>query len=378
VFEWATRDQRAKRLDGINLIAQTGTVEDLAECYALHESLGLPYAKKSWRILGEMWRALLSKGAMQLCVVANRARLVSARIVSFSAIVFVTDEFCSEARSKLPPYLGVELTQRYLSGQMPVLNRKQVAHANAGDGLNVMVCFEGWTQDALSSQQLFAVRAKQSEALHLALSGYRVNEFLANPIGPNASQWMLDAGARLRRDYTNYFRKNHLSKPESSRRPCLMGLSKEEALAHPGSNLAGVFVYAAPRFHFNRSQRVLLRHALMGQTCEELATSLSLSPWTVKKRWHAIYRRVADVDTALLPPPIAYGVNVSSRGPERRRRLLSYLRQHLEELRPFAPPPRRRGLGLTLESNIKIFVAGITFFGTESLACFCECLSQKL
>jgi hypothetical protein len=80
----------------------------------------------------------------------------------------------------------------------------------------------------------------------------------------------------------------------------------------------------------------------MGETCEELAKSLSISPWTVKKRWHAIYDRVADVDRKLLPPPIAYGPHATSRGPERRRRLLNYLRQHLEEVRPYEAP-RQRG-----------------------------------
>jgi DNA-binding CsgD family transcriptional regulator len=240
-----------------------------------------------------------------LSLVADRTKPVGSRIVSFSAIVFVTDEFCSEARSKLPPYLGVELARQHLSRQLPVLNREDVARANAGDGLNVMMCFKGWVRDALSPEELFAVRVKQDEAFHRGLSGYQIKEFLADSAGEETSQWMLDAGARLRRDYSNYFRKNHRPKPESSRRPCLVGLNKEEALAHPGGNIADLFVYTAPRFHFSRSQRVLLQHALMGETCEKLAASLSISPWTVKKRWQAIYDRVTDGDSELLPRPIA-------------------------------------------------------------------------
>lgn len=334
VFQRATWEQRAKRPEQINLIARKGTVEDLAECCALHESLRLPYTKRSWRNLPEMWRTLLSRGAMQLCVVTNRARLVGSRIISFSAVLFVTDEFCSEARSKLRPYLGVELAQQYLSGELPVLNREQIAHANTGDGLNVITCFEGWAHDGLSPEELLAVRTKQSEAFHLGLRGYHVKEFLADPIGREISQWMLDAGARLRRDYSNYFRYNRPPGPESLQRPILVGLTREEALAHPGANIASLFVYTPPRFHFSRSQRVLLQQALMGRTCEQLATSLSLSTWTVKKRWHAIYDRVSDVDSDLLPPSIAYGAHASSRGAERRRHLLNYLRQHLEELRP--------------------------------------------
>jgi hypothetical protein len=322
-------------------MARKGNAQDLADCHALHESLRLPYCKTSRRILPEMWNALLSDGGMQLFLVEDRARPAGSRIVSFSATVFVTDEFCSQARSTLPPYLAVELARRYLSRQLPILNREKIAQANADDGLNVVMSFEGWAEDRFASEQILAIRQKQSQAFSFALRGYRIKEFLTDPIGRETSQWMLDAGARLRRDYSNYFRRHHIPEQEPRQRPCLLGLTREEALAHAGANIAGLFIYTSPRFHFSRSQRALLEHALMGETCEKLATSLSVSPWTVKKRWHAIYDRVVDVDRELLPPSIAYGSRASSRGAERRRHLLNYLRQHLEELRPYAPQRRR-------------------------------------
>jgi DNA-binding CsgD family transcriptional regulator len=335
------RVQRAKTRGVISLMARKGSAQDLASCYALYQSLRLPYPQTSRRILPEMWDDLLFNGAMQLFLVEDRARTAGSRVVSFGATVFVTDEVCSEARSMLPPYLAVELTRRYLSHHLPVLNRQQVARANARDGLNVMMCFEGWTKNGFSREQFLAIREKQREAFSLALRGYRIKEFLTESIGKETSQWMLDAGARLRRDYSSYFRRHHLPEPEPSRRPCLLGLTREEALAHPGANISGLFIYAAPRFHFNRSQRLLLQHALMGETCEKLAASLSISPWTVKKRWRAIYDRVADIDGELLSQPIAYGPRASLRGAERRRHLLNYLRQHLEELRPYNPSPQR-------------------------------------
>lgn len=318
-------------------MARKGTAYDLANCYALHESVQLPYPPTTRRVLPEMWRTLLSNGAMQLFLVEDRARPVGSRIVSFGATVFVTNEFCSQARSTLPPYLGVELARQYnASRRLLVLNRAQIARANAGDGLNTVMCFKGSACHGFSPEQHLAILDKQSEAFRLALRGYRIKEFLTDAIGSEASEWMLDAGAHLRRDYSNYFRRHHIPEPEPSRRPRLLGLTKEEALAHPGANMAGLFIYSAPRFQFTRSQRVLLQRALIGETCEESAASLSISPWTVKKRWHAIYERVADIDSELLPPPVAYGRRCSSRGAERRRHLLNYLRQHLEELRPYA------------------------------------------
>jgi DNA-binding CsgD family transcriptional regulator len=316
-------------------MAREGRAEDLAYCHALHESFWLPYDEACGRVLPEMWRALLSNGAMQLFLVEDRARPLGSRIVSFSATVFATDEFCSEMQSTLPPHLGVQVTRHYLTHNLPLLSREQIARANARDGLNVMLCFGGWEHDGLSREQILAVREKQSEAFHIAHSGYRVKEFLADAIGEEALQWMLDSGAHVRRDYSRYFEKDGMPLPESSQRPRLVGLTKEEAFANPGRHLSSFFVYTPPRFHFNRSEQMLLRHALMGETSEELAASLLISPWTVKKRWHAIYQRVADVDRELLLPLIANGRDATSRGAERRRHLLNYLRQHLEELRAF-------------------------------------------
>jgi hypothetical protein len=334
--------QRAKTPGVISLMARKGSAQDLANCYVLHESLGLPYPETSRPILQEMWRTLLLNGAMQLFLVEDRAKPSHSRIVSFGAAVFVSDEFCAQARLTLPPYLGVEIARRYVSRQLPVLNRNQVARANASAGLNVMMCFEGWAQHGLWPEEFLVVREKQREAFHLALRGYRIKEFLTDSIGREKAQWMLDAGGRLRRDYSNYFRKKGLPKPELSQRPYLIGLTRREAFAHPGGSIAGLFIHIPPRFRFNRSQRVLLQQALMGETCENAAASLSVSPWTVKKRWRAIYDRVADIDSELLSQPIAYGSRASARGAERRRHLLNYLRQHLEELRPYKASRQRR------------------------------------
>jgi DNA-binding CsgD family transcriptional regulator len=129
-----------------------------------------------------------------------------------------------------------------------------------------------------------------------------------------------------------------------------VGLRKEEAFANPGSRLSSLFVRMPPRFHFNRSEQLLLQHALMGETSEQLAASLCISPWTVKKRWHAIYERVTDVDRELLLPPVANSPDATSRGTERRRHLLHYLRQHLEELRPFEPMTHGFGTHRSVEA----------------------------
>src|SRR5437899_4431783 len=153
----------------INLITRQGSAQDLARCKALHASLRLPYPERCSGALVEMWRALLSNWAMQISLVEDRAKPLASRIVSFSATAFVTDEFCCEARSTLAPYLGIQVARRFLSHKLPVLNRKQVARANARKGLNVIMCFGGCQSDGLSPAQILAVREKQSEAFHLEI-----------------------------------------------------------------------------------------------------------------------------------------------------------------------------------------------------------------
>ena len=85
--------------------------------------------------------------------------------------------------------------------------------------------------------------------------------------------------------------------------------------------------------------------ALLGETDQALATSLGVAAVTVRKRWDSIYSRVAEVAPELLSR--AAGGKGTPRVAEKKRLLLSYLRQHLEELRPAIAPrklPTKDGL----------------------------------
>ena len=123
--------------------------------------------------------------------------------------------------------------------------------------------------------------------------------------------------------------------PDPALRPWLVGMTRDEAFAEYGSRVSGLFVFTPPRFSFTRAEQLVLRQSLAGDTDLEIASHLSISRWTVKKRWQSIYDRVDGIDDHILP---ANGRNQESgaRGAERRRHLLAYLRQHLEELRPLS------------------------------------------
>ena len=101
-----------------------------------------------------------------------------------------------------------------------------------------------------------------------------------------------------------------------------------------GSWVGALFDYHPPMLGFNRSEQRLLSCALPGATDEQLAEMLGISLPAVKKMWVSIYRRVEDRLPELISDPLRSDIPASGRGKEKRRRLLAYLREHPEELRP--------------------------------------------
>jgi hypothetical protein len=115
-----------------------------------------------------------------------------------------------------------------------------------------------------------------------------------------------------------------------------------------GSWVGSLFDYHAPILAFSGSEQRLLSCALSGATDEQLAGTLGTSLATVKKMWVSIYNRVEDRLPALIPDRLQTDASAGSRGREKRRGLLAYLREHPEELRPVS----RRLLRIT-SSNMR-------------------------
>lgn len=121
-------------------------------------------------------------------------------------------------------------------------------------------------------------------------------------------------------------------------KPHIMGITLELELQRQrgweGSWIGAMFDYHAPILGFSSSEQRLLNNALSGATDEQLAGTLGTGLPTVKKIWVSIYHRVEDCLPALIPDRLQAEGPTGSRGREKRRGLLAYLRSHPEELRP--------------------------------------------
>ena len=117
-------------------------------------------------------------------------------------------------------------------------------------------------------------------------------------------------------------------------KPHIVGLTREMALGRLGSWVGSLFLYEPPLFGFNVSEQRLLLSALAGGTDEQLSDDLGISLSAVKKTWRSIYDRVAACLPELIPGNSQPDGEASRRGKDKKQRLISYLREHPQELRP--------------------------------------------
>ena len=280
------------------------------------------------------WTVFLENGAALSMVVEDAERPAGRRIVGCGQIVFVTDEFARWIKSVPRPNLITQASHPMPNGSCPLLALSQVALANAGAGLNGVFTRWGRADGLLTPEESLTVGRYMHDALMALTRGYQFKELLSQAYTPAARELGLHAGF-LDRICGDDCR----ARGEQYRATTfLMGLTREEARAREGCVMGHYFIYDHPRFGFTARQQEMLRLYLLRPDLPEeaLAKTLGVSISAVKNWWRLIYARVSEVDPDLLPLTDTEG----GRGQEKRRRLLQYLRDHPEELRPY-----RRGGG---------------------------------
>ena len=256
------------------------------------------------------------------------------RLFAAAASVFTTHKFVQEL--KAPPFfwIGPELARRVTYGESPLLSDREVAAANADGGLNLVLwqlCIDA--KDTRRDE----VRTQVSAAFFDMHRGFRLKEF----IGLQATVleepgWTMDGGAFfLSPTDGSYINTFDMSPDKVLATPHVFGLTRE--LAHGRMSwISSLFHYDPPQIGFSRSEQKLLSAALRGGTDEELSDELVISLSAVKKAWSSVYDRAAEhLPDSILAVEEEERRN-GDRGKQKKQRLLAYLREHPEELRPCA------------------------------------------
>ena len=312
-------------------------LRDIPECariVASHPKLGPRYGTEIAN-LSAFWRRLFANEWYFTNAVFEEGEGGSVRVLGVGLCVFVSDDFLQEAKNPPSFWFGPEITRRVTRGHSPLLTEKQVAEANSRQGLNLLVLQTGLNPEYFTRPEATAVNAT---AFVEGQRGYRLKEISAQGETPEHLVAMLNFGALL----FSYTEGCYLDSPiqnleRISVEPHLAGLTREAATRRKGSWLGSLFVYQPPRLGFSRGEQQLLFAAMGGKTDEELSDLLGVSLYTVKKVWRAVYTRVGDNLPELIPNQLSKEeLPQVDRGKEKKRRLLAYLREHPEELRPIS------------------------------------------
>jgi hypothetical protein len=284
------------------------------------------------------WRKLIPTGALNARVV-EEMDAGEPQLVAFGVSVFVREDILRQLKTAPLVWIGPELVWRTHASDGAILSPNEIRDANSGAGLSLVV----WAGLVSSPPPNERIHTELWKAFFEAHVGYHISELICQPLDPVQGQATIKAGLSLLSGDGQYL-DDARSQPWEKlvENPFILGGDQQLAAKHFGSWLSALFTYTPPRIYFRPAEQRLLLAALSGLTDEELSNELRISQSAVKKTVGVVYERAA----AALPDEFLDKVDdkpETKRGKQKKQRLLAYLRNHMEELRPVLPPRNKAG-----------------------------------
>jgi hypothetical protein len=269
-----------------------------------------------------LWRSLITNRCFVGKAVHASPPISGRSIVAFGCSVFVSSEFTRAELRDPRPCLNDRFFAHLNAGDPVLLSEKELRYANARGDLCLLILYSNWIERALTGTQILEIGNLFAQRWYEAYHGYRFDTLISEEVGADMQAFRKATGVwRLVKEF------------EGEHRGFTV-LTRNDALSVTGSIAAKLFLAPSPKLKLRPEDQELLIAALDGATDEEVAEKLRLTVATVKKRWRAIGERVEKTLPDLLPEKSNPCVG-PTRGPQRKHRLLAYMRQHPEELRPF-------------------------------------------
>lgn len=247
---------------------------------------------------------------------------------------FLSDACVSSYLDAPFPHLEVALLERArVPGSSPgFLDIDEIAEANAGDGLNLFLLFWLHHSNQLPDAErntLIGLGQQSSLRVH---RGYRLKCILKDA-DARLAQAYLSGGFRELRRLPAGMPLGLAGGRSTGERIVFMARAEDIKQALPGTGIGPFFVADPPRCGFTRKQQKVLEAAVNNMTDREIAAFFGTSANAVAQHWRRIYERVEQAIPALLHDLSA---GEGTRGHEKRRRVVAYVAEHSEELRPYA------------------------------------------
>jgi len=286
----------------------------------------------AWAAMPALIRRGLADGSLIFQVFESTSSTGVHEMVAFRISAFVVPAFAEHFESQPFPYVSAHVWACMVRGDSPLLERKQVAKANAQASLHLGVLHWCLRDRNPQSQETLAVLALVPAAWQAVHGGYHVESIAFYEVyGPAHSAVMRNIGYRQ----LAFAKDEHrLDGVDAGDLPACFSVHRDQLRLGVGALMSvSMFQASEPRFGLAPAQQRLILLALEGTADRQIATELSIAYDSVRKAWESVYRRIDDVDSSVLPDS---RTDSSHRGIEKRRRVLEYFRHHLEEHRPYS------------------------------------------
>jgi hypothetical protein len=281
------------------------------------------------------WKHLFHEPSFGGIIVESNPPLQGHRVVGFGCAVFVSSDFADAEIANPRPDINSRVIASVHAGESILPTRDAVAHANATQGVDVVVLYASCLRNEIltpsDKQDALAILASTFVECY---AGYRFRRVICET-ADEQSRRNIEASV-VYRTVAEF--------PEVGRTLHCMNRESVDALSSSLGNV--LFRFSEPQLKLRESDQELLLAALGGATDTELANELGVTFAAVKARWRSTFSRIAE------RMPELVGDNDGQddcRGKQKRHQVLAYVRSHPEELRPYSetksPPDacRRNG-----------------------------------
>ena len=250
------------------------------------------------------------------------------RIVSFGASLFLERAYVDRELRQPRPDCNSRIIGDIASGKQVFCRPASLTGPASESSLDLFLLCSSFRYKGLDSRQQAEVSVLLPQALVYLHEGYRVGRIFMETTQEPMRVLASSSGVW----------KTIACFPNESR--ALMVVTNEEIKSSAGfSVLAPLFRHRAPVLGLRNAEKHLLSEAIHGETDAELASRLYLSLSSVRKRWSSLFLRLAETHPGLLKEAQETS-REDARGMQKRHKVLTYIRSHPEELRPFRSYPR--------------------------------------
>jgi len=309
--------------------------DDIATCVqfiADHPVVGPRYGP-AIEHLGRVWLRFLDSDGFLSIVYEETGPGTATRMIGSYTASIISDEFAMELAAPPLKWIGPEVVKRCVHGPVPILTDAALRRANSTGGVNILV----WPTAARADFEILPEVIQGGQALFFEeYRGYNIKRLQTQATHAAEMVVAVNSGAWCLRD-GDAVHSRSLQQPaeEAFLQPHIIEVTREMAAQQPGTWISLLLAYRKPVIGFARSEQRLLAAALQGGTDGELSQLRSVSLSAVKKTWASIYLRVQSRKPSDVR--IELGANIDGdRGKGKKHKLLAYLREHPEELRPYS------------------------------------------